>query len=67
MIACPMCGDRQSGLAMLTLSNPDPIFKGVHDQLQIVQSHYDEVKELPPGFLLLAKDSERSHPDYAAP
>lgn len=54
----PYVRDRQAGMTTLTLSSPDPIFKGVHDSLQIVQSHYDEVKELPPGFLLLAKNRE---------
>ena len=47
---------RQSGVVRLTVTTPDPIFRGIQEDLQIVQSHYDEVKILPPGFVLLASE-----------
>ncbi len=52
----PYTKDRQSGLVTLRQTNPDPIFSGIEEQFQIVQSHYDEVKALPANFMLLAED-----------
>lgn len=52
----PYSRDRQSGVVRLTVTAPDPIFRGIRDDLQIIQSHYDEVKILPPGFVLLASE-----------
>lgn len=52
----PYSRDRQSGVVPLTLKASDPIFAGVDGTLRIVQSHYDEVKVLPKGFVLLASD-----------
>jgi GMP synthase (glutamine-hydrolysing) len=46
----------KSGVVPLTLTASDPIFDGVGERLLILQSHYDEVKVLPKGFLLLASD-----------
>lgn len=34
----------------------DPLFLGMGKTINLVQSHYDEVKKLPPGFLLLAEN-----------
>ncbi|MEI8183100.1 MAG: gamma-glutamyl-gamma-aminobutyrate hydrolase family protein [Desulfomonile sp.] len=53
--------DRQTGFIPLTVTSQDPIFGGIEGNLRIVQSHYDEVKILPPGFVLLA--SERISPN----
>ena len=47
---------RQSGVVPLDMETPDPLFRGLGSKLRIVQSHYDEVKVLPPGFVLLASD-----------
>lgn len=52
----PYSRDRQSGVVRLTVTAPDPIFRGIQEDLRIVQSHYDEVKLLPPGFVLLASE-----------
>ncbi|HMK37184.1 MAG TPA: gamma-glutamyl-gamma-aminobutyrate hydrolase family protein [Desulfomonilaceae bacterium] len=52
----PYARDRQGGVIPLTLTAQDPIFSGVGDRLRILESHYDEVKVLPPGFVLLASD-----------
>ncbi len=34
----------------------DPLFLGMGKTINLVQSHYDEVKKLPPGFLVLAEN-----------
>lgn len=47
---------RQSGVVPLDMETHDPLFRGLGSKLRIVQSHYDEVKVLPPGFVLLASD-----------
>ncbi|MEW6349833.1 MAG: gamma-glutamyl-gamma-aminobutyrate hydrolase family protein [Thermodesulfobacteriota bacterium] len=47
---------RQSGVVSIGLRSPDPIFRGLDQELRIVQSHYDEVKSMPPGFVLLASE-----------
>lgn len=52
----PYTRDRQTGLVPLLLNFADPIFSGISGELQIVESHYDEVKVLPPGFVLLASE-----------
>ena len=57
----PYTRDRQTGVVPLTLTAPDPLFTGIEGELRIVSSHYDEVKVLPPGFVLLA--SERLSPN----
>ena len=49
----------------------DPLFLGMSKTLNLVQSHYDEVKRLPPGFLLLAENKLSPyqiirHPDRPA-
>jgi GMP synthase (glutamine-hydrolysing) len=52
----PYTRDRQGGVIPLTVIAPDPLFNGTQGYLKILESHYDEVKVLPPGFLLLASD-----------
>lgn len=52
----PYNKERQWGVIKLTLMNPDPIFMGLEGDVNMVESHYDEVKVLPPGFVLLASD-----------
>jgi GMP synthase (glutamine-hydrolysing) len=52
----PYGRDRQGGVVPLTLKAPDPIFSGLQGALRILESHYDEVKVLPRGFVLLASD-----------
>jgi GMP synthase (glutamine-hydrolysing) len=50
----PYSRDRQSGVVQLTLMASDPLFQGAVGQVRMTESHYDEVKVLPPGFVLLA-------------
>lgn len=52
----PYSRDKQSGLTQLSQDTHDPIFVGLDDKIRILESHYDEVKELPPGFVLLATE-----------
>jgi GMP synthase (glutamine-hydrolysing) len=52
----PYSRDRQSGVVSLKVNTSDPLFSGVDSDLRIVQSHYDEVKVLPKGFVVLASD-----------
>ncbi|MGC8658744.1 MAG: glutamine amidotransferase-related protein [Desulfomonilaceae bacterium] len=52
----PYSRERQSGVTQLSQKARDPIFIGLDDKIRIVESHYDEVKELPPGFVLLASE-----------
>jgi len=52
----PYTRERQTGVVSLSLMTPDPIFSGIAGKLRIQQSHFDEVKILPPGFVLLASD-----------
>ncbi len=56
----PYTRSGQRGVVPLTMVTPDPIFRGIHGTVRMAQSHYDEVKVLPPGFVLLA--SERHSP-----
>jgi len=52
----PYTRERQGGVVPLTLTTSDPIFRGIDGKLRILESHFDEVKVLPPGFVLLASD-----------
>jgi GMP synthase (glutamine-hydrolysing) len=52
----PYSKERQGGVVPLTVTAPDPIFRGTDGSLRILMSHYDEVKVLPPGFVLLASE-----------
>jgi GMP synthase (glutamine-hydrolysing) len=52
----PYSRGKQAGVAPLNIVAPDPIFKGIEGQIHITQSHFDEVKVLPPGFMLLASE-----------
>lgn len=52
----PYTRDRQVGVIGLTRTEPDPIFKGLQRDLRLSSSHYDEVKLLPPTFVLLASE-----------
>ncbi len=52
----PYSRERQGGVVPLTLTASDPIFRGIDGKLRILESHFDEVKVLPPGFVLLASD-----------
>jgi len=52
----PYTRDRQGGVVSLTMTAPDPLFNGLGREVRLVQSHYDEVKILPPGFVLLASE-----------
>jgi len=52
----PYSRDRQSGVIALKVTAADPLFRGVDGELRIRQSHYDEVKVLPKGFVVLASD-----------
>jgi GMP synthase (glutamine-hydrolysing) len=52
----PYTRDRQSGIVPLTMIHSDPIFDGVRGSIRIVESHFDEVKVLPPSFVLLASE-----------
>jgi GMP synthase (glutamine-hydrolysing) len=52
----PYSRDRQGGVVPLTVTSPDPIFEGLESPIRILESHYDEVKILPPGFVLLASE-----------
>lgn len=52
----PYNKERQGGVIKLTQTNPDPIFVGLEGKVNMVESHYDEVKSLPPGFVLLASE-----------
>ncbi len=54
----PYTKDRQRGVVPLKVIAPDPIFRGIEGDLRIVESHYDEIKVLPPGFVLLASEKQ---------
>jgi GMP synthase (glutamine-hydrolysing) len=56
----PYSRDRQKGIVPVKVLTSDPLFRGVGAAVKIVQSHYDEVKIIPPGFRLLA--SEKNSP-----
>lgn len=57
----PYKSDRQSGIVQITLMASDPLFQGAAGQVTLKESHYDEVKVMPPGFILLA--SEKRSPN----
>lgn len=50
----PYTSERQLGAVNLQRLEQDMIFAGIGPVIRIKQSHYDEVKELPPNFVLLA-------------
>ncbi|MEW6406772.1 MAG: gamma-glutamyl-gamma-aminobutyrate hydrolase family protein, partial [Chloroflexota bacterium] len=52
----PYTRDRQGGVVPLTATADDPILHGTDGRLRILESHFDEVKVLPPGFVLLASE-----------
>ncbi|AFM27213.1 type 1 glutamine amidotransferase [Desulfomonile tiedjei] len=52
----PYSRDRQGGVVPLTVTSQDPIFEGVAGSIRMLESHFDEVKVLPPGFVLLASE-----------
>ncbi len=52
----PYSRDRQGGVVPLVVTSQDPIFDGLESPIRILESHYDEVKILPPGFVLLASE-----------
>ncbi len=52
----PYSRERQSGVTKLSQDTRDPLFVGLDNKISILESHYDEVKALPPGFLLLASE-----------
>ena len=56
----PYSRSRQGGVVPVKILTSDPLFRGVGGAVKIAQSHYDEVKIIPPGFRLLA--SEKTSP-----
>ncbi len=50
----PYTSERQLGAVNLQRLEKDMLFAGIGPVIRIRQSHYDEVKELPPDFVLLA-------------
>ncbi len=46
----------ERGRHNLEIVKHDPLFLGMGKTINLVQSHYDEVKKLPPGFVLLAEN-----------
>jgi GMP synthase (glutamine-hydrolysing) len=52
----PYTKERQRGVVPLTLTAQDPIFEGLSNGIKIVESHFDEVKVMPPGFVRLASE-----------
>lgn len=46
----------ERGRHNLEIIKHDPLFLGMGKTINLVQSHYDEVKRLPPGFVLLAEN-----------
>ena len=46
----------ERGRHNLEIVKHDPLFLGMGKTINLVQSHYDEVKRLPPGFVLLAEN-----------
>jgi GMP synthase (glutamine-hydrolysing) len=52
----PYSRDRQGGVVPLTVTSQDPIFEGFAGSIRMLESHFDEVKVLPPGFVLLASE-----------
>ena len=47
---------KQGGVVNIVPGSPDPIFRGLEQAVRIVESHYDEVKAMPPGFVRLGSD-----------
>ncbi|MFH0822380.1 MAG: gamma-glutamyl-gamma-aminobutyrate hydrolase family protein [Pseudomonadota bacterium] len=53
----PYTRERQSGMTRVDQTAADPLFRGLDNDFKILESHFDEVKVLPPGFVLLASES----------
>jgi GMP synthase (glutamine-hydrolysing) len=47
-----------TGFQLVEVVKRDPIFEGLEKHLRVRESHYCEVKQLPPGFELLATSAE---------
>ena len=45
---------REYGPALLSVHEPNALFRGLHGELPVWMSHGDHVSEMPPGFQLLA-------------
>jgi len=45
---------REYGPALLSVREPNVLFRGLHGELPVWMSHGDHVSEMPPGFLMLA-------------
>lgn len=45
----------ESGMQPIEIVQPDPIFRGLKNPFWVRQSHYCEIKKLPPGFVHLAR------------
>ncbi|HEV3406048.1 MAG TPA: glutamine-hydrolyzing GMP synthase, partial [Candidatus Dormibacteraeota bacterium] len=45
---------REYGPALLSVREPNVLFRGLHGELPVWMSHGDHVSEMPPGFQLLA-------------
>lgn len=54
----PYSRGKQGGVVPLHVDVADPIFKGIEGKIHITQSHFDEVKVMPPGFMLLASEKQ---------
>lgn len=46
----------ERGRHNVSVVQPDPLFLGMGNTLNLVQNHFDEVKRLPPGFICLAEN-----------
>jgi len=44
----------KGAITIRLLGDPDPLLRGLPDEVMVHASHVDEVKEVPPGFRLLA-------------
>jgi GMP synthase (glutamine-hydrolysing) len=46
----------ESGMQPVEIVTPDPIFRGLKRTFRVRESHYCEIKKLPPGFIHLARN-----------
>lgn len=46
----------ESGMQPIEIVQPDPLFRGLKNPFMVRQSHYCEIKNLPPGFVHLARN-----------
>lgn len=46
----------ESGMQPIEIVRPDPLFRGLKNPFMVRQSHYCEIKKLPPGFVHLARN-----------